>query len=70
MTGVKIPDYGMFTSEGNRQIYHLVKAARAIGSPWSRVLDYLEELANSDRRFAEATDTVVRERVYAAMGFE
>ena len=69
MSGVKIPDYGMYTREGNRQVYHLVKAARAIGSSWPRTYKYLEELSkHNNGEFAEALDTVVREHVYKAIG--
>lgn len=65
MSGVKIPDYGMFSKEGNRRVHFIVKASRAINAPWERVNIYLQELAAVG--FGEATDTVVREAVYAEL---
>lgn len=61
--------YGMFTDEGNLAIAGIVMYHKAVGSPWSLVLQNLSDLAEHDSdKFGEATDTVVREMVYNALG--
>ena len=61
-------DWGMYSKEGNQRVAIIVQAARELGVTWSRVEVYLKELAQAG--FAEALDTVVRERVYVALGFD
>ena len=61
-------DYGMYSREGNKRVDIIVGAAREMGVSWSRVEVYLAELAQAG--FAEAQDTVVREAVYTALGFD
>jgi hypothetical protein len=61
--------YGMFTDAGNEAIDGLVTTAKALDLQWKEVYFALQVLARKPE-FAEATDTMVREYVYDAMGFE
>jgi hypothetical protein len=62
-------DYGMFSVEGNAKVASIVAwhiAGKDITSP-KLVLQNLEDLAKYDEKFAEATDTAVREIVLEAV---
>ena len=61
-------DYRMFSDAGNEAIDGLVTVAKAMDLKWPEVYSALQVLAQNPK-FAEATDTVVREAVYDAMGF-
>ena len=62
-------DFGMFTSEGNVAVFGIVQYAKETGLPWKTVYQNLVDLANYDSdKYGEATDTVVREAVYDAIG--
>lgn len=58
--------YGMFTSEGNDAVHALVIFAKKYNLTLPSVRDMLLALSEN-HRFSEATDTVVRERVFAAL---
>lgn len=60
--------YGMFTSEGNVAIAGIVEYAKMHNLSWATVYQNLVDLSNFDEKYAEATDTVVRECVYDAIG--
>jgi len=61
--------YGMFSESGNLAVTGIVQYHKAINSPWSVVYQNLCDLAKSDpTKFGEATDTMVREMVYDALG--
>lgn len=62
-------DYGMFTPEGNTIVDQVVITAKNKDMQWRRVYDMLVAVSNIEG-FEEATDTVVREAVYIAMGYE
>lgn len=62
-------DFGMFTSEGNIAVFGIVQYAKETGLDWQTVHQNLVDLANYDpAKYGEATDTVVREMVYDAIG--
>ena len=61
--------YAMFTDAGNEAIDGLVGVAKKLELTWPQVYAALEVLADNPK-FAEATDTAVREYVYDACGFE
>ena len=62
--------YGMFSDAGNAAVHGIVLLAKVSGASWLEVFQALVNLGNSDHdKFGEATDTVVREMVYDAMGF-
>ena len=65
--GVK--DYAMYTELGNAAVNAIVIAARANNLNWAQTHRALCALAVQDG-FAEATDTMVRECVYSALGFK
>ena len=65
--GVK--EYGMFTELGNAAVNAIVVAAKANNMTWAQVYRALGALAEQ-KEFAEAMDTVVREYVYDAMGYD
>ena len=60
--------YGMFTDAGNAAVHAIVEQARASNLAWLEVYQELVRLADVEV-FGEATDTMVREIVYDALGF-
>mgnify|MGYP007019971734 CR=1 FL=1 len=61
--------FGMFTDEGNNAVAFIVDYHRAWNNSWPVVYQNLQDLAKSDpTKFGEATDTMVREMVYDALG--
>lgn len=65
----KTPDYAMFTDLGNAAVHAIVEKARADQMNWAQTYRALTALAEQEQ-FSEATDTMVRECVYDALGFE
>ena len=59
--------YGMFTDAGNAAVHAIVEQARENKMAWLEVYQELCRLADV-KAFAEATDTMVREYVYSAIG--
>ena len=68
LTGA-IKDYGMFTELGNAAVHAVVVAARANSLTWAETYRALVALAEQ-KEFGEATDTMVREYVYSALGYQ
>jgi hypothetical protein len=63
-------EFGMFTEAGEKRVANIVKIAKDNGWVWSRTEQELYMLADSDAQcYGEATDTVVRENVYMALGY-
>ena len=63
--------YGMFTDIGNIEVDAIVNVAKIMGLSWLETYALLCKLADTNpEKFGEATDTVVREYVYDACGFE
>ena len=65
---ITIPEYGMFTDQGNLAIAALVNYARVAQLTWPETYRCLESLAKNDS-YGEAMDTDVRECVYSALNF-
>jgi hypothetical protein len=63
-----VTDYAMFSELGNAAVHAIVVAARANNLNWAQVHRALCALAEQDG-FAEATDTMVREYIYCALGY-
>lgn len=62
-------DYAMYTSEGNIAVAGIVEYSIQHKLPWKTVYQNLVDLANFDpKKYGEATDTMVREAVYDAIG--
>ena len=68
LTGA-VKEYGMFTELGNAAVHAIVVAAKANNMTWAQVYRALGALAEQ-KEFGEAMDTVVREYVYDAMGYD
>lgn len=60
------PYYGMFTDEGNARVHDIVEIALLGKMSWPSVDKMLEDLSTFDG-FREASDTAVREEVFAAL---
>ena len=61
--------YGMFTEEGDILVNGIVDVAKGTDADWSWVLDKLYKLGET-KGFGEATDTMVREAVFDAIGYD
>ena len=62
--------YAMYTQFGDDAIEAIVRQAKVLKMTWPQVLQELQSLAERfPEDFGEATDTAVRECVYAALGF-
>jgi hypothetical protein len=67
---MNIPDYSMFSEQGNLAVHGIVTAAREDRLTWSEVYAALSSLAQYyPDECGEATDTEVRECVYDALQF-
>ena len=66
---VVVPEYGMFTEQGDFEVYRIVDLAKRARLTWTQVSGLLQQLA-SDPAYEEATDTVVRERVWEELKYE
>jgi hypothetical protein len=56
----------MFSVVGNMEVDRIVETARTLELSWNQAYKLLEALSESSYdRFSEATDTAVREAVYA-----
>ena len=66
---IVIPEFGMFTEEGDYEIFRIVDLAKRANLTWSQVTGLLDQLSNTEG-FEEATDTVVRERVWDCLFYE
>ena len=66
LTGA-VKDYAMFSELGNAAVHAIVVAARANNLTWAQTYRALYQLSEQ-KEFAEATDTMVREMVYDAIG--
>jgi hypothetical protein len=61
--------YGMFSDEGNMAVHTIVTVAKSQNLSWADTYQALCNLASiNPDSFGEATDTVVREMVYDAIG--
>ena len=59
--------YGMYTDAGNQAVHAIVEHARENKLAWLEVYQELCRLGEV-KAFGEATDTMVREYVYSAIG--
>lgn len=59
--------YGMYTDAGNQAVHAIVEHALKNNQAWLTVYQELCRLAEV-KVFSEATDTMVREYVYSAVG--
>ena len=66
---IVVPEFGMFTEQGDYEIFRIVDLAKRARLTWSQVSGLLEQLSNTEG-FEEAIDTVVRERVWEELKYE
>ena len=66
---VVVPEYGMFTEEGDYEVFRIVDLAKRARLTWNQVSGLLTQLSNTEG-FEEAMDTVVRERVWEELKYE
>ena len=66
---IVVPEFGMFTEEGDYEVFRIVDLAKRARLTWSQVSGLLQQLS-SDPAFEEAMDTVVRERVWEELKYE
>jgi len=68
MSNIVVPEFGMFTEAGDYEVYCIVDLARQAGLTWWQVSGLLQQLS-TESGFEEATDTVVRERVWEELKY-
>jgi len=66
---IVVPEYGMFTEQGDYEVFRIVDLAKRARLTWHQVSGLLQQLAD-DPAYEEATDTVVRERVWEELKYE
>ena len=69
MLNIVVPEFGMFTEEGDFEVYRIVDLAKRARLTWHQVSGLLLQLADNPA-YEEATDTVVRERVWEELMYE
>ena len=60
--------YGMYINEGNEFVANFVDNARREGWDWPRSFEAVTEIAETNQKYAEICDTMVREIIYDAIG--
>ena len=66
---IVVPEFGMFTEEGDYEVYRIVDLAKRARLTWNQVKGLLQQLSSTEG-FEEAMDTVVRERVWEELKYE
>jgi len=69
MTNIVVPEYGMFTEQGDYEVFRIVDLAKRARLTWHQVSGLLQQLADNPA-YEEAGDTVVRERVWEELKYE
>ena len=66
---IVVPEFGMFTEQGDFEVYRIVDLAKRARLTWHQVSGLLQQLADNPA-YEEAGDTVVRERVWEELKYE
>lgn len=66
---IVVPEYGMFTEQGDFEVYRIVDLAKRARLTWHQVSGLLQQLADNPA-YEEAGDTVVRERVWEELKYD
>ena len=66
---IVVPEYGMFTEQGDFEVFRIVDLAKRARLTWHQVSGLLQQLADNPA-YEEAGDTVVRERVWEELKYE
>ena len=69
MLNIVVPEYGMFTEQGDFEVFRIVDLAKRARLTWRQVSGLLEQLADNPA-YEEAGDTVVRERVWEELKYD
>ena len=69
MSNIVVPEYGMFTEQGDFEVFRIVDLAKRARLTWHQVSGLLEQLADNPA-YEEAGDTVVRERVWEELKYD
>jgi hypothetical protein len=69
MSNIVVPEYGMFTEQGDYEVFRIVDLAKRARLTWHQVSGLLQQLADNPA-YEEAIDTVVRERVWEELKYE
>jgi hypothetical protein len=69
MQNIVVPEYGMFTEQGDYEVFRIVDLAKRARLTWHQVSGLLQQLADNPA-YEEAGDTVVRERVWEELKYE
>ena len=69
MLNIVVPEYGMFTEQGDFEVFRIVDLAKRARLTWHQVSGLLEQLADNPA-YEEAGDTVVRERVWEELKYD
>jgi len=69
MSNIVVPEYGMFTEQGDFEVFRIVDLAKRARLTWHQVSGLLEQLADNPA-YEEAGDTVVRERVWEELRYD
>ena len=66
---IVVPEYGMFTEQGDYEVFRIVDLAKRARLTWHQVSGLLQQLADNPA-YEEAGDTVVRERVWEELKYD
>ena len=66
---IVVPEFGMFTEQGDYEVYRIVDLAKRARLTWHQVSGLLQQLADNPA-YEEAGDTVVRERVWEELKYD
>ena len=66
---IVVPEFGMFTEQGDYEVFRIVDLAKRARLTWHQVSGLLQQLADNPA-YEEAGDTVVRERVWEELKYE
>jgi len=66
---VVVPEFGMFTEQGDYEVFRIVDLAKRARLTWHQVSGLLQQLADNPA-YEEAGDTVVKERVWEELKYE
>jgi hypothetical protein len=69
MSNIVVPEYGMFTEQGDYEVFRIVDLAKRARLTWRQVSGLLQQLADNPA-YEEAGDTVVRERVWEELKYD
>jgi len=61
---IDLPDYAMYTDQGDVVADKIVALAQAAGLDWTQTLSIMRFIASQKEEYSELMDTAVREVIY------